>query len=126
MVDLLVRSLFGAEAGLVAGLLMAVSMLLTAGACMATTDAVLLAAITFTQGVPLWVGRAAKDNAPPPSGRLRGRLGRHGGGHSVEGPVAPGVAMATANTLMARHSLEHRNACQLEDGFPLAGQSRGP
>jgi len=102
-------SLFGAEAGLVAGLLMAASMLLTAEASMATTDAVLLAAITFAQGVLLRVWRAAKDNAPPPSGRLvLAGWAAMAVGILVKGPVAPGVAMATAITLMAWHWLEHR------------------
>lgn len=61
----------GAEAALLAGLLMLGSVLLTAEASIATTDAVLLACALGMQGVLLRLYRAARDDsAPRPSGRL--------------------------------------------------------
>ena len=60
-----------AEAALLAGLLMLGSVLLTAEATIATTDAVLLACVLGMQGVLLRLYRAARDDdAPKPSGRL--------------------------------------------------------
>jgi 4-amino-4-deoxy-L-arabinose transferase-like glycosyltransferase len=63
-------ALFSAEAGLLAGLLVAASLLLTAEATQATTDAALLAAIVFTQGVLFRLWRAARADAAPPSLKL--------------------------------------------------------
>ena len=54
-------SAFGAEAGLLAALLLGFSVLLTAEATIATTDAVLLAAILGTQGVLMRVYRAGRE-----------------------------------------------------------------
>src|SRR5580692_10367597 len=60
-----------AEAAFLAGLLMLGSVLLTAEATIATTDAVLLACALGMQGVLLRLYRAARDEvAPTPSGRL--------------------------------------------------------
>ena len=74
-------SLFGAEAGLVAGLLMAASILLTAEATIATTDAVLLASVLGVQGVLLRVWRAAREDAPAAfHAHGDGGLGGAGGG----------------------------------------------
>jgi 4-amino-4-deoxy-L-arabinose transferase-like glycosyltransferase len=89
-------SLFGAEAGFLAGLLMALSILLAAEANIATTDAVLLAAVTGMQGVllrlyqgPIGKGLALAGWAALAIGIL------------VKGPVAPGVAAATIVVLSA-------------------------
>ena len=89
-------SLFSAEAGLLAGLLLAASLLLTAEATIATTDAVLLACVIGMQGVLLRVWRAAQEDAPPPSRRLvLAGWAALAVGILVKGPVAPGVALAT-------------------------------
>src|SRR5471030_2684904 len=59
-----------AEAALLAGLLMLGSVLLTAEATLATTDAVLLACVLAVQGVLLRLYRAARDpDAPKPRTR---------------------------------------------------------
>src|SRR5471030_739440 len=60
----------GAEAALLAGLLMLGGVLLTAEATIATTDAVLLACVLGVQGVLLRLYRAARDpEAPKPRTR---------------------------------------------------------
>ena len=90
-------ALAGVEGGLVAGLLMAGSVLLTAEASIATTDAVLLASVLAVQGVLLRAYRAARDpDAPPPSRRLI-LLGwaACAAGILVKFPVVPGVALVT-------------------------------
>ena len=89
-------SLVSAEAGLIAGVVLAASLLLTAEATIATTDAVLLACITAMQGVLLRVWRAAKENAPIPSTRLiLAGWAALAAGVLVKGPVAPAVAAVT-------------------------------
>jgi 4-amino-4-deoxy-L-arabinose transferase-like glycosyltransferase len=92
-----------AEAALMSGLLMLSSVLLTAEATIATTDAVLLAFTLVVQGGLLRVYRAARDlDAPRPSTRLI-LLGwaAVGAGALVKFPVVPGVAVATAFALIA-------------------------
>ena len=94
-------SLFGAEAGLIAGLLMAASILLTAEATIATTDAVLLASVVGVQGVLLRVWRTAKDNTPPPSTRLvLAGWAACAAGILVKFPIVPGVALLTIAALL--------------------------
>ena len=95
-------SLFSAEAGLLAGLMMAASLLLAAEAIMATTDAVQLAAITLMQGVLLRTYRAVKEGREQPSTWvvLAGWAGL-AIGILVKGPVAPAVAAATIVVLCA-------------------------
>ena len=71
LADLLVRAaLFGAEAGLLAALLLGFSVLLTAEATIATTDAVLLAAVMGMQGVLLRLYRARAAGGAAVSTRL--------------------------------------------------------
>jgi 4-amino-4-deoxy-L-arabinose transferase-like glycosyltransferase len=87
----------GAEVALVAGLLMLGSVLLTAEATIATTDAVLLACVLGVQGVLLRVYRAAREpEAAQPSSRLVW-LGwvACAAGILVKFPVVPGVAAIT-------------------------------
>jgi 4-amino-4-deoxy-L-arabinose transferase-like glycosyltransferase len=92
--------LFSAETGLVAARLLIATLLLTAEASMATTDAVLLAAIVGMQGVLLLVWRAAKENLPPPSTKLvMAGWAAFAIGILVKGPVAPAVALATIAAL---------------------------
>lgn len=88
--------LFGAEAGLLAALLLATSILLTAEASIATTDAVLLACVLGMQGVLLRLYQ----------GTISKRLALWGWaalafGILVKGPVAPAVAAATIAALAA-------------------------
>jgi 4-amino-4-deoxy-L-arabinose transferase-like glycosyltransferase len=98
-------ALFSAEAGLLAGLLMAVSLLLTAEATIATTDAVLLAATTVMQGVLLRLYRAAREELPPPSRRLvLCGWAALAVGIMLKGPVTPAVAAVTIIALIALDS----------------------
>ena len=93
-------ALFSPEAGLIAGLLTAASLLLTAEASMATTDAVQLAAIMAMQGVLLRVWRAVKENSPPPSRNLiLSGWAALAVGILAKGPVAPAIAAATVIAL---------------------------
>ncbi len=93
----------GAEAALLAGLLMLGSVLLTAEASIATTDAVLLACALGMQGVLLRLYRAARDDsAPRPSGRLvMWGWAAAAAGILVKFPVVPGVGLATMLGLVA-------------------------
>jgi 4-amino-4-deoxy-L-arabinose transferase-like glycosyltransferase len=93
-------SLFSAEAGLLAGLLVAANLLLSAEATQATTDAALLGTIVLTQGVLFRLWRAARQDASPPSRKLV-MLGWAGlaAGILLKGPVAPGVVIATIAVL---------------------------
>ena len=94
-------ALFSAEAGLLTGLLM-LSLLLTAEAGMATTDAVLLATIIAMQTVLLRIYRAAKEGADPPATKLvMGGWAALALGILVKGPVAPAVALVTVIALLA-------------------------
>ena len=89
-------SLFGSEAGFLAGLLTAASLLLTAEASMATTDAVQLAAIVAMQGVLLRVWRAAQENLSAPSRNvILAGWAALALGILVKGPVAPAIAAVT-------------------------------
>ena len=84
-----------------AGTLMAGTLLLTAEASIATTDAVLLACCIGMQGVVLRVYKAARiTEAPQPSSALvlAGWVAL-GLGILVKGPVAPALAAATLITL---------------------------
>jgi 4-amino-4-deoxy-L-arabinose transferase-like glycosyltransferase len=96
-------ALAGADVALVAGLLMLTSVLLTAEATIATTDAVLLACVLGVQGVLLRVYRAVREpEAPQPSSRLIW-LGwiACAAGILVKFPVVPGVAAITVIGLVA-------------------------
>lgn len=93
----------GTEVALVAGLLMLSSVLLTAEATIATTDAVLLACVLGVQGVLLRVYRAAREpEMPQPSSRLVW-LGwvACAAGILIKFPVVPGVAAVTVIGLVA-------------------------
>src|SRR6185437_12612788 len=102
----------GAEAAFLAGLLMLGSVLLTAEASIATTDAVLLACALGVQGVLLRVYRAARDpDAPPVSRRLllAGWVAC-AAGILVKFPVVPGVAITTVLGLLAWDFWRRRKA----------------
>jgi len=91
----------GAEAALIAGLMMLTSVLLTAEATIATTDAVLLAFVVLVQGVLLRLYRAARDaDWPAPStGLVLAGWAALAGGILIKGPVVIGVAAATIAAL---------------------------
>jgi 4-amino-4-deoxy-L-arabinose transferase-like glycosyltransferase len=92
----------GAEASLLAGLLMLFSVLLAAEASIATTDAVLLAAVVGFQGMMLRVYRAAHDESSPPpgGGTVMAGWAAFAAGILVKGPVVAGVAVATILPLL--------------------------
>jgi 4-amino-4-deoxy-L-arabinose transferase-like glycosyltransferase len=106
----------GAEAALLAGILMLGSVLLTAEATIATTDAVLLACVLGVQGALLRLYRAARDPEAP---KLRTRTvmwgwAAVGFGVLVKFPVVPGVALATIIGLTAWDWWERRRAAPAE------------
>ena len=117
----------GAEAAFLAGLLMLGSVLLTAEASIATTDAVLLACALGVQGVLLRLYRAARDpDAPPNSRQVSRRLLLSGwvacaAGILVKFPVVPGTAIATILGLLAWDFWRRRKA---GTGEPVAGWLR--
>ena len=99
----LASSLFGAEAGLLAALLMATSILLTAEATIATTDAVLLATVLGTQCVLMRLHE----------GQVSKRLALAGWaamavGILIKGPVTPAVALVTILVLAAWNFRQQR------------------
>lgn len=102
-----------------AGTLMAGTLLLTAEASIATTDAVLLACCTAMQGVLLRVYKAARiTEAPQPSTALiLAGWAALGLGILVKGPVTPSLAAATLITLC----LWDRNIRWLARFRPLPG-----
>ncbi len=87
----------GAEAALLAGLLMLGSVLLTAEATIATTDAVLLACVLAVQGVLLRLYRAAREPEAAAPTRKLVLLGwaACAAGILVKFPLVPGVALVT-------------------------------
>jgi 4-amino-4-deoxy-L-arabinose transferase-like glycosyltransferase len=92
----------GAEAGFLAGFLMLGTVLLTAEATIATTDAVLLACVLGVQGVLLRLYRAARDpDFPAPQSRtVMWGWAALGFGILVKGPVVLAVAAATLLALV--------------------------
>lgn len=95
-------ALTGMETAFLAGLLMLGTVLLTAEATIATTDAVLFACALAVQGVLLRLYRATRDpEAPRPSPRLvmTGWIAC-AAGILVKFPVVPGIAIATILALL--------------------------
>lgn len=115
----------GAEGALLAGLLMLGTVLLTAEASIATTDAVLLACMLGVQGVLLRLYRAARD--PDFSGPSKRTLlwgwAAFGFGILIKGPVVLGVA-ATILGLMAWDFWDQRRAQKAQT--PDAGTLDAP
>jgi 4-amino-4-deoxy-L-arabinose transferase-like glycosyltransferase len=95
-----VGSVLGAEVGLVAALLLGFSVLLTAEATIATTDAVLLATVLGMQGVLLRIYKAAAEGAPVSSRLAMWGWAAFALGILVKGPVIAGVAAATIAALL--------------------------
>jgi 4-amino-4-deoxy-L-arabinose transferase-like glycosyltransferase len=93
-------SVFAAEVGLVAALLLGFSVLLTAEATIATTDAVLLATVIGVQGVLLRVYRAAAEGTSVSTRLAMWGWAAFALGILVKGPVIAGVAAATIAALL--------------------------
>ena len=93
-------SVFGAEAGLLAALLLGFTVLMTAEATIATTDAVLLAAILGTQGVLMRVYRAAAEGGSVSTRMVLCGWAWFAIAILVKGPVGVGVAAATIAALL--------------------------
>jgi 4-amino-4-deoxy-L-arabinose transferase-like glycosyltransferase len=93
-------SVISAEVGLVAALLLGFSVLLTAEATIATTDAVLLATVLGMQGVLLRIYKAAADGLPVSSRLAMWGWAAFALGILVKGPVIAGVAAATIAALL--------------------------
>jgi 4-amino-4-deoxy-L-arabinose transferase-like glycosyltransferase len=93
-------SVFAAEVGLVAALLVGFSVLLTAEATIATTDAVLLATVIGVQGVLLRVYRAAAEGTSVSTRLAMWGWAAFALGILVKGPVIAGVAAATIAALL--------------------------
>ena len=97
-----------AGAGLLAALLMGFTILLTAEASIATTDAVLLAAILGAQGVLLRIYRVAKEGGAVSNRMLLWGWAALAIGILVKGPVAVGVTGATIVALLVWDWWEQR------------------
>jgi 4-amino-4-deoxy-L-arabinose transferase-like glycosyltransferase len=93
-------SVFAAEVGLVAALLLGFSVLLTAEATIATTDAVLLATVIGVQGVLLRIYRAAAEGTSVSTRLAMWGWAAFALGILVKGPVIAGVAAATIAALL--------------------------
>ena len=89
-----------AGTGLVAALLMGFTILMTAEATIATTDAALLAAILGAQGVLFRIYRAAKDGATVSTRLVLWGWAALAIGILIKGPVALGVTAATIVALL--------------------------
>ncbi len=113
------RAFASPETALLASALLGASLLLTAEATIATTDAVLLAAILGAQGALLRVYLAARDAKKIAPSRLTILLGwaALGIGVLVKGPVALAIAALTVIGL----SLWDRDARWLRGTHPLLG-----
>jgi 4-amino-4-deoxy-L-arabinose transferase-like glycosyltransferase len=91
------RAILNPVGALLAGTLMAGTLILAAEANIATTDAVLLACCTAMQGIWLRVYRAARDPSVPQPGNGLVMAGwvALGLGILIKGPVAPALAAVT-------------------------------
>jgi 4-amino-4-deoxy-L-arabinose transferase-like glycosyltransferase len=123
-------ALAGAEAGFLAGLLMLGTVLLTAEATIATTDAVLLACVLGVQGVLLRLYRAARE---PDFRAVSNRVlmwgwAALGFGILIKGPVVLGVAVATLVGLVGWDWWERRrhSAAAAAATEPAVKPSAGP
>ncbi len=93
-------SVFGAQAGLVAALLLGFTVLLTAEATIATTDAVLLAAILGVQAVLMRIYRAAAEGDSVSTKMVLWGWASFAIAVLVKGPVAAGVTGVTLLALL--------------------------
>ena len=93
-------SLFGAETGFLAALLLGFTVLMTAEATIATTDAVLLAATLGAMGVLMRIYRAAKEGDVVSTKMILWGWAAFAIAILVKGPVVVGVAVATILVLV--------------------------
>ena len=117
------RAFAAPETALLASALLGASLLLTAEATIATTDAVLLAAILGAQGALLRVYLAARDSRRTPPTRMIVLLGwaALGLGVLVKGPVALAVAALTVIGLsLWDRDVKWLRGTQVFLGLPLA------
>jgi 4-amino-4-deoxy-L-arabinose transferase-like glycosyltransferase len=97
-----------AGTGLLAALLMGFTILMTAEATIATTDAALLAAVMGAQGVLLRIYRAAKEEVAVSKQMVLWGWAALAIGILIKGPVAVGVTAATIGALLAWDWWEQR------------------
>ena len=97
-----------AGTGLLAALLMGFTILMTAEATIATTDAALLAAVMGAQGVLLRIYRAAKEEGAVSRRMVLWGWAALAIGILIKGPVVVGVTAATIVTLLAWDWWEQR------------------
>ncbi|MBS0279864.1 MAG: glycosyltransferase family 39 protein [Proteobacteria bacterium] len=96
-----IGSVFGAEVGLIGALLLGFTVLMTAEATIATTDAVLLASILGVMGVLMRVYCATRDDTAVPTRLVLWGWFSFAIAVLVKGPVVAGVAIATILVLLA-------------------------
>lgn len=96
-----IGSVFGAEVGLVGALLLGFTVLMTAEATIATTDAVLLASILGVMGVLMRVYCASRNDAAVSTRLVLWGWFAFAIAVLVKGPVVAGVAIATILVLLA-------------------------
>jgi 4-amino-4-deoxy-L-arabinose transferase-like glycosyltransferase len=94
-------SMFSAEVGLLAALLLGFTVLMTAEATIATTDAVLLASVMGAMGVLMRIYCAAREDAAVPTRLVLWGWVSFAIAVLVKGPVVVGVAIATILALLA-------------------------
>jgi len=96
-----IGSVFGAEVGLLGALLLSFTVLMTAEASIATTDAVLLASILGVMGVMMRVYCAARNDTVVSTRLVLWGWFAFAIAVLVKGPVVAGVAIATILVLLA-------------------------
>ena len=116
-------SSISAGAGMPAALLLGFTILLTAESTIATTDAVLLAAIMGAQGVLLRIYRAAKEATAVSTSMALWGWASFAIAILVKGPVAAGVTGATILALLALDWWEQRPG-KVGPALPSAPQDR--
>jgi 4-amino-4-deoxy-L-arabinose transferase-like glycosyltransferase len=113
------------ETAVLAGALMAVTVLLTGEASIATTDAVLLACVLGVQGVLLRLYRAARDASALPSGFLiLAGWAAVAAGVLVKFPIVPGVAIVTIAVLLGCDAWLARGQAGAPSAWRWLGASR--
>jgi 4-amino-4-deoxy-L-arabinose transferase-like glycosyltransferase len=113
------------EAAVLAGALMAVTVLLTGEASIATTDAVLLACVLGVQGVLLRLYRAARDASKPPSGIIiLAGWAAVAAGVLVKFPIVPGVGVVTIAVLLGWDAWIARGQAAAPSSWRWLGASR--
>lgn len=118
-----IGSVFGAEVGLLGALLLGFTVLMTAEATIATTDAVLLASTLGVMGVLMRVYRAARDGAGISTRLVMWGWFSFAIAVLVKGPPVVGVAAATVLALLAWDWWDQRPRKQ---AAPVEGETAAP